>query len=393
VSLGAHLRAKQLFDLGRHEEALKEFSLIAAEDSEDSDAAAMVALCQLELGKKKDAIESAQRAIGICPDCAFPHYVLALVYAELKKPKLAHKAIDEAIRIDPDDADYLAIKAALFAQNGDWRKSAEWAERALEKNPDHAGGQEILAQAVSFTGDISLASEIGAKALYDNPDSPDAHSTNGFIYLRQGKHRQAADHFREALRLDPNNERAAEGMAQALRSIFPLYRWFLQAQFWIAGQRKWMQVVIFIALILIPRVLRGIARAESSFSPYLIALAIPFTAFIWFTWFGESLLNVMLRFHPFGKYLIKNHERTETYFIIGLLLHIIVGLGFLFAKNDAYPAVLGFSLIGLLIVGLSTNIESNLRLRAVLVWLFGSLFMCVAFIAVLIGAFLPNIAK
>jgi tetratricopeptide (TPR) repeat protein len=373
LNVGAQLRAKQFYDLERYEDALAEYTNASLEDPDDAGIVAMMALCEMNLGHKKRSIDTAKRAVSMAPDDETPHYALALAYANADNVKLAHKAIDEAIRIAPEDADYLAIKSAICAQGGDWKSAAKWARLALDMDPESAAAQQVYSQALAITGDIGEASEVGAKALYDNPDDADAHCANGFIYLRQGKHREAATHFREALRLEPSNESGAEGMAIALKSVFPPYRWLVRAQLWMAGQGKAVQIAIIVAVIAIPRVLRAFARESETLRPYLFALAVPFTLLIWFTWFGDSLLNVLLRFHPFGKFLLKRHESIESNFIVCLIVFGVIGLLLTVVSSEHGVAIAFVCLTGLLIVGLSTNIESNLKLRGALVWTFGGL--------------------
>lgn len=375
MNLGAHFRARQLFEIDRYAEALQEYAKVVQDDPDDASAISMMALCELRLGRKKEALKTAQRAVGMQPENDMSHYVVALVYSELKNTKQAHAAIDEALRYDPEDSDYLTTKGWICAQGGDWRKAGQFAKTALESDPEHEGAQGLLAHAVTLTGDIELAREIGAKALHENPDSAEAHCANGFIFLRQGRHRDAAAHFREALRLEPDSENARDGMKIALKSVFPVYRWYVQGQMWLAGQGKAVRTIVIIAVLLIPRVLRATARANPGIAPFLYAIAIPFSLFIWFTWFGDSLLNVLLRFHPLGRYLLHRHEKVESAFFIGLLGMAVVGLLLVAVNTDRGLAIAGLSLFGVLLVGFSTNIESNMKLRAVLVWSLGTLFL------------------
>ncbi len=383
MNLGASFRAKQLYDFERYEESLKEYAKAASEDPDDAHVVSMMALCELALGRNKQAIETANRAVSMSPEDASHHYSLALVYAGARDVKKAHKAIDRAIELDAQDAQYLAAKAAICAQGGDWRGAKTWSSNALQQDPDNELAQDYYAEALAYTGSRDEAMEVGAKALYDNPDSADAHTTNGFIYLRQGKHRDAAQHFREALRLEPNNERAVDGMKIALKATFPPYRWFVQAQLWLAGQGVAVRYAVIIAIIGIPRVLRNFASDSGTLAPYFYILAAPFTLFVWFTWFGDSLLNVLLKFHPLGKYLLKRHEHVESLFFIGLLSFAIAGLLLTSVIKTYGIDIAILCLLGLLLVGFSTNIVSNMKLRAVLVWTFGSITLAGA----AIGAF------
>ncbi len=52
--------------------------------------------------------------------------------------------------------------------------------------------------------------------------------------MHQGDHKQALEHFREALRLKPDMEWARNGMVEALKARYFLYRLMLRYYLWMS---------------------------------------------------------------------------------------------------------------------------------------------------------------
>ena len=55
-------------------------------------------------------------------------------------------------------------------------------------------------------------------ALAQDPENELTHATVGWNYLEKGKHKIAVNHFREALRIDPNYNNAKDGLKESLKS-------------------------------------------------------------------------------------------------------------------------------------------------------------------------------
>ena len=60
--------------------------------------------------------------------------------------------------------------------------------------------------------------------------------------LHQAQPKAALEHFREALRLDPNLQYAQAGIVEALKARNPIYRWMLGYFLWmgrLSDRAKW----------------------------------------------------------------------------------------------------------------------------------------------------------
>jgi hypothetical protein len=126
-------------------------------------------------------------------------------------------------------------------------------------------------------------------------------------------------------------------------------------------------------LVVAPRALRALARENPTIAPLFYAAAVPFVLFVWSAWFGDSMMNIMLMFHPLGKFALQKHERFES--VVLLILFGFVGAGVGLSNSD-YGLALGItSFVGVILVGLTTNIDNNKRQRKALVWILAVLFI------------------
>jgi tetratricopeptide (TPR) repeat protein len=372
-------RGRFHYDQGRYVEAIAEFTRELAESPDDANIHAMIGISFSRLGNHKQAIENANKAIALEPDYDFGYYALALAQLEADRPKKAEAAIRRALEIDPDDASNHGVLASSLGHQGRWKAALEAAEAGLAIDPDDTFCAQIRAHALSLAGKKQEAVAAAHEHISDDPDSPHAHATLGWVYLRKGDHKAAEQHFAEALRLDPSEGLAREGLLESLRAKFPLYRWMIQFGAWQAQFSKAGQWVIIIAVLLLPRIIRAIARANPGLQPVLIPVAISISFLIWFTWIGEPLTNIVLLAHPLGRLALERHVRFETaviatYLCAGvalLLLGIAFGPAFFFAG--------GSLCVGLVLMAFACRLESVRWLRHLL---FGSVAAISAIVAV-----------
>jgi Flp pilus assembly protein TadD len=359
-------RGLLLYDQERYQEALADLALAISEAPDDSYPHALMALCHTQLGNKKAALQEAQRAIELEPDSSYAHYVHAIVLDDLNQHKKAEAAILQALRLDPYNSSYHAAHASIAASQSKWRLCLEAAESGLALDPDHTGCQNLRAHALSILGDRSGAREAAQQAVSDDPDSPHGHASLGWVQLRQGKHREATDHFKEALRLDPDQEYAREGLLEALRARFLPYRLLLSFYTWLARHSEGMRWAIVIGIFVLARIVRSIARSNPELMPFLAPVLVIYSFFVFMTWIGQPLVNTTLLMHPLGRLALRRDERAEAWtmsaFIVAGLLFVLISLT---TALKLWTAAVGAGLT-LLLLGLATRIESAPKLRRVL---------------------------
>ena len=73
-------------------------------------------------------------------------------------------------------------------------------------------------------------------ALANDPENALTHANQGWALLHRGDHAKALEHFREALRIDPELDWARAGIVEALKARHLIYRLMLRFFLWIGRQ-------------------------------------------------------------------------------------------------------------------------------------------------------------
>jgi tetratricopeptide (TPR) repeat protein len=257
--------------------------------------------------------------VALAPDFPFAHYARGHVLLDMGRLKEAEAAAREAVELDPESPNAFALLSATLGNQSKWRAALEAAENGLAIQADHGPCANLRAQALAILGRGQEARQTLHSALADNPEDSHSLSNLGWVALRQGRHREAAGHFRDALRQDPENDAAREGLLESLRSSFLPYRlillFFLSLQRF-NSQTRWM---IVIGLFVGARVLRTVARNNPALQPLITPILVLYTLFVFMTWFARPLMNVFLRVHPIGRHALSPTDREESNWFLGLL--------------------------------------------------------------------------
>jgi tetratricopeptide (TPR) repeat protein len=216
-------RASLLLDVHRPKEAAKVLLDFLATQPNHARGHAMLARCFLQLKKYRDAEQEIEEAIRIAPEDAYGYYIDSYVLWNLKRLKDARDAIDESLRLSPTDADYFAQSANLWNIDGNYHSAIRDARRGLESDPCHLKCECELAYALMFARELNKADQVMKETLIQHPDTSLVHATYGWIAINTSRYRLARTHFLEALRIDPNNRWAEDGLLEAY-SGNPVFR-------------------------------------------------------------------------------------------------------------------------------------------------------------------------
>ncbi len=163
------------------------FQKAVAIDPKFAQAQLNLGLVLLDAGELDQAALHLDRAIellGNKPDAAYPHYLRAKVSSAQNDLKQAIAHLQQAVALRPDFAE-------AWSDLGDARKT----------NLDDAGALAAFERAVLLApGDSVAQTRLGSQ------------------YLEEGKAHLAAEHLREAARLDPRNQSTLYLLQRALRA-------------------------------------------------------------------------------------------------------------------------------------------------------------------------------
>jgi tetratricopeptide (TPR) repeat protein len=175
------LRARALYRLRRWDEALDAAQTGLEREPGDFVLLDVLALAQLERGRRKQARATIEHALKLYPEQAILHAHRALILARMARRsfriasyKEPRAEVDEALRLDPTSYAVLRVRAQVATLSRDPR-----------------------------------ASEHAAELLSFDPEDDHAHVIAGSALARRGHVASGLDHYVEAARLDPSDPQMA----------------------------------------------------------------------------------------------------------------------------------------------------------------------------------------
>ncbi|MGH7946087.1 MAG: tetratricopeptide repeat protein [Opitutaceae bacterium] len=309
--MNAHLdRARLLLAQSRPADAERESMLALSQQPDDPQALAFLALSRIEQGKANEALDAVRDAISVAPDEAFLHYVHALILRHMDRFDDAVHAVKESLRLEPTDPNTFTLLASIELARNRWDESLDASELALVLNPEHVGAANLRAMALVRMGRKAEAMQAVDYALHRAPENAFSHANQGWNCLHQNDPLKAQDHFREALRLDPNLEYAREGMLEALKARNPVYRLMLAYFLWLGRQSMRFQWVFIIGIFFGGRIARALSETQPGLNWIWWPLLGLFYAFVFLSWTAHPMFNLLLRFDRFGRHVLSPDQRT-----------------------------------------------------------------------------------
>ncbi|MCK6471758.1 MAG: tetratricopeptide repeat protein [Planctomycetes bacterium] len=319
--MNAHVqRAMLLAQQGRHKMADDELRGALAQDPYDPFAHALLGLCLAEDEDFDGALNEVRQAIHIAPDFPYAHYAHAHIHILRERSKEALPAAQEAVRLDPGDPDYHAELAAVHLMNSDWKLGLECAERALQLDGEHVRATNLRAMALTQLGRRAEAGLTIDTALSRNPDNALTHANQGWTLLHKGEPKKALEHFREAMRLDPTNDWARQGIVEAMKARIFIYRWILKYFLWMGRLKAGSRWGVAIGAWLGFNVLLRVEKQNPEYGPYLWPLLYAYLAFVLMSWLAQPLFNSVLRISRYGRHALTSDQTFASNCILGLLL-------------------------------------------------------------------------
>jgi tetratricopeptide (TPR) repeat protein len=366
-------RAIALIETNRYADAEKMLRQGLAQDPQDAFGLTLLAICQLNLDKKTDALATVEQAVALAPDDPFVLTTHGRVLFHNNQSAKARSAIEAALQINPTNANAYGILAQIEYHEQRWEAALQNTEMGLEHDPEDQILINLRAMALVK---LNRTAEAGATidyALHNNPEDSFSHSNKGWVQIEQGRYDDAAASFKEALRLDPNNEHAREGLKEAIKGKNWLYRGVLRYFLFmskLSGANQWLVVL---GLWFGSRLLRSVAETNSALQPFIAPLLIAYLVFVFATWIGRPLSDLVLRLHPVGKFALSDDEKLFSN-LVGICLALGIGtlvFGYTATADKTFGNdlnVLGIALFAMLIpIGGASATKAGSMARKVLV--------------------------
>jgi tetratricopeptide (TPR) repeat protein len=320
-------RAEVLLEQNRIQNAISELKQALQSDPDNDYAYALFARCHYRLEQHKEGLEKIQKAIALKPDESYYFYLRGFAHYHLNNSTVALTDLNHAISLFPYNAEYFGLYAFILIDERSYELALNKANEGLELDPENLTCLNARARALNKLKRNDEAIDTMQDALSSAPESDFTHVTIGFNHLERGKHKDAQQHFREALRLSPTLSSAKEGLKESLKSNFPPYRVILQLSYWLGEKGKNFRIAFTIGLYILFRILTGVAKTYPAARLFIVPFIVLYFVYFIFSWIGSSLANFMLLFHKDGKYIVDNWERyTAITIVVCLLTGITIGV-------------------------------------------------------------------
>jgi tetratricopeptide (TPR) repeat protein len=299
-----------LQDQGRLEEAEACFYSVLAREPDNDFVYGRLALCQMsQPGKKRRALDTIAEAIRLRADEPFYHSVKAIILGELHRGKEALEAADVAVRLNPEDTFALSAKANAYCAMDRWAEAEEWSRHALALDGDNAMAANILAHTLRLQGKRQLNAEAVERLLAADPEDSFAHVNAGWTALQAKDQPRAEQHFREALRLDPESDMAREGLLESFRARSWFYRAYLSYCFFMQRYTEGKQWMIFIGAFVVYQVSRKYLESINPvYSGVLVAI---WLGLVLWVWLAPGIGNFLILLDRSARLALKPSERHQ----------------------------------------------------------------------------------
>lgn len=216
-------RAVLLLHQERFADAVRELEAAERLEPDSACIAELRAVALSRLRRYEAAIAAARRAVELNPESNPAHSVLARVHLERNDLRAAERAVTEALRLDPEDPFDHGLLARIWFEQGRWSEAVAAADAGLVFDPEHDLCLHYRAVALVMAGRKEEARRALDALLAEAPDCAATHGAVGMSLIRAGDAEGARAAFLEALRIDPQNAEAREGLVTALRVRHRLY--------------------------------------------------------------------------------------------------------------------------------------------------------------------------
>ncbi len=245
----------------------------------------------------------------------------------------AHEYIQEAIKMEPDSDTYHTLLSSIHLSQKNYTAALESCKTALELNPENVEALNNRARILMALGQKDDAFISMEFALRADPENPDTHAHMGWHLLHIGKEKKALFHFKEALQKNPLNEYALNGMQEAMKAQFPLYRYFLMLSLKLQKLKNQQQWGFIIGAYLIYRGLIYIAKQYESLQLVIFPLLFLLVFYFISSWILSPLMNLYLLTNMFGKLTLSDGQKESAKYTGTALAICLMSIGIYFLDS------------------------------------------------------------
>jgi hypothetical protein len=217
------------------------------------------------------------------------------------------------------------------------------------------------------------AREAGATidaALARDPENAATHANRAWTLLEQGRADEALGHFREALRLNPENEWARTRIVEALKARNPVYAVMLRYFLLMSRLSRGAQWGVIIGGYVANRMLTRAAAGNPDLAPWVLPFRILYVTFVLLSWTAEPVFNLLLRLNRFGRLALSREQIVESNWIGAVMLLALLSLGACDVWGFDGPFLTSAMVFGFLIIPVAGTFKTSPGWSRAAMWIY-----------------------
>ena len=376
-------RGLQLFEMGRYKDAIPYIKNAIASGIDNFEAKYLLAQAYLQINDINKAKVLVTELRSIAPNYSGIHSLLSHINYIEEDIDLSMKSIDMAISLDPYNENYFGHKAFILIHKKKFDDALHFANEGLKLNAKSRSCLNARATALTKLNRKEEAKETIETLLSDDPENAYSHANVGWSHLEHNNVPKALTHFKEALKLDPNDEFSRNGMLTAVKAKNKIYNLYLRYAFWIGNKSEKNQWMYIIGIYLVYRFSIKLLT-YSGLSILAIPLIIAYLLVALGSWIMEPLSNMLLMFDNYGKYLLDKNSKLSGQIFFSLIAVALTTFLLNFLMDYEYLVLISIACLAA-ILPLSRSPLISKKRSQVIGYSYGTLILLVAIIGAIIG--------
>ncbi len=294
VGLGVHERIDYLCTIGQLGRARELAAQQISQFPDQPENFLAMARVLIAMREKDAAVAAAQQAVTIAPEWSNAWSIHSAALFNVGRFADAEVSIREAIRLAPDRAIYFLRYARILSFCGKQEQALELAMKAVELDPDDQDAHQLVAQLLMEVSPSKwhLSEEAARRAITLDPEDDGGFAILGGIQLSQRRFDEAEESYHAALRLNPHNAMALNGLAHVVMGRNWFYRPFLWYALLMSRAGMATRLLVVAGLWAFVQLLRATFFREE---PGDSIVSVVYFALCAYTWFAEPLTRAILR--------------------------------------------------------------------------------------------------
>ncbi len=199
-------RARVLLDLRRYADALPILGPLVAARPDDAEPLLLLTRALAGVGRRDEALTSAEHACALVPERAYAHRLRAEVLIELGRFRPALQAAERSVELAPESAESHWVLARAAVARRQYTKAAREAEIVGQLAPGSELGFHACGYIAVKRHKWKAAEREYRSAVALDPQSPMLLNNLGLAVLHQGRTVEATDLFIRAGQLDATKD-------------------------------------------------------------------------------------------------------------------------------------------------------------------------------------------